>query len=157
MAETSARADRQQNFFAEGVLELLELQRRLAFITQHFEYCRPTLFRYFHAAIFEMHHVHLQRLDLEVPVVAAIWTCQRHERFPVRRFSCFSPLVAAMRDTRYASGGERRANCLPYRADVPARRQKPILCNGQGGRNEKRAKILPSRENAEKSVNFCLT
>jgi len=31
-----------------------------------------------------VHHVHLQRLDLEVPVVAAIWTSQRHEQFPFR-------------------------------------------------------------------------
>jgi hypothetical protein len=29
----------------------------------------------------------LQRLDLEVPVIATIWTGQRHERFPFRRFS----------------------------------------------------------------------
>jgi hypothetical protein len=86
MAETSARADRQQNFFAEGVLELLELQRRLALIAEHFEYGWTTLFRYFHATIFEMDHVHLQRFDLKVPVIAAIWTSQRHERFPFRRF-----------------------------------------------------------------------
>ena len=98
-AETSARADRQQNFFAEGVLKLLELQRRLTFIAEHFEHGRPALFRYFHAAIFEMDHVHLQRLDLKVPVIAAIWTGQRHERFPFRRFSV--PLIAglATRDT----------------------------------------------------------
>jgi hypothetical protein len=87
MAETSARADRQQNFFAEGVLKLLELQRRLAFIAQDFEHGWTTLFRYFHAPIFKMDHVHLQRLDLKVPVIATIWTGQRHERFPFRRFS----------------------------------------------------------------------
>jgi hypothetical protein len=29
--------------------------------------------------------VHLQRLDLKVPVVAAIWTSQRHEPFPFQR------------------------------------------------------------------------
>jgi hypothetical protein len=29
-----------------------------------------------------MDHVHLQRFDLKVPVVAAVWTSQRHERLP---------------------------------------------------------------------------
>ena len=81
-----ARADRQQDFLAEGILELLELQRRLALVAQYFEYCRTGFFRYFHAAIFEMNHVHLQRFDLKIPVVAAMWTSQRHELFPFRRF-----------------------------------------------------------------------
>ena len=96
MAETSARADRQQNFFAEGILKLLELQRRLAFIAEHFEHGGPALFRNFHAAIFKMDHVHLQRFDLKVPVIAAIWTGQRHERFPFQRFSV--PLIAGCGD-----------------------------------------------------------
>jgi hypothetical protein len=30
-----------------------------------------------------VNHVHLQRFDLEVPVVAAIWTSQRHTRLPL--------------------------------------------------------------------------
>src|SRR5216684_8996939 len=78
----SACADRQQDFLAESILELLELERRLAFVTQHLEHGRPALFRHFHTTIFEMNHVHLQRFDLEVPVIAAMWTGQRHERLP---------------------------------------------------------------------------
>jgi len=78
----SARSDREQDFLAKGILELLELQRRFALVAEHLEHGRPTLFRYFHAAIFEMDHVHLQRFDLKVPVVAAVWTSQRHERLP---------------------------------------------------------------------------
>jgi hypothetical protein len=75
----SARADREQDFLTKGILELFELERRLALVAQHLEHGGSTLLRYFHAAIFEMHHVHLQRLDLKVPVVAAVWTGQRHE------------------------------------------------------------------------------
>jgi len=78
----SACSDGQQNFLAEGVFELLEIQRRLALIAQNFEHGRPTLLRYLYAAAFQMHDMHLQRLDLEVPVVAAIWTSQRHESLP---------------------------------------------------------------------------
>ena len=84
---TSARADRQQDFLAEGILELLELQRRLALVAEYFEHGRTALFRDFHASIFEMDDVHLQRLDLKVPVIAAMWTGQRHERFPFQQFS----------------------------------------------------------------------
>ena len=107
MAETSARADRQQNFFAEGVLKLLKLQRRLAFIAQDFEHGWATLFRYFHATILKMDHVHLQRLDLKVPVVAAIWTGQRHELFPFRRF------IAGCGDQRYLKRQQWRASGRP--------------------------------------------
>ena len=78
----SARADGQQDFLAERILELLELERGLALVAQHLEHGRPALLRDFHTTIFEMNHVHLQRLDLEVSVIAAMWTGQRHERFP---------------------------------------------------------------------------
>src|SRR5256885_1871636 len=73
-APRSARADRQQNFFAERILELFELERRLALVAQHFEHRRPALLRHFHAAAFDIHNVHLQRFDQEVPVIAAIRT-----------------------------------------------------------------------------------
>ena len=78
----SARADGKQDFFAERILELLELECRLALVAEYLEDGGPALFRHFHAAIFEMDHVHLQRFDLKVPVVAAVWTSQRHERLP---------------------------------------------------------------------------
>src|SRR3954453_8315311 len=77
-----ARADRQQDFFAERVLELFELERRFALVAQHFEPRRPALFRDFDAAAFNIHNVHLQRFDQKVPVVAAIWTGQRHLMAP---------------------------------------------------------------------------
>src|SRR4029079_19004852 len=82
-----ARADRQQDFLAEGILELLELQRRLTLIAQYFEHSRAAFLGHFHAAIFEMDDVHLQRLDLEIPVVAAIRTSQRHQRSPLNAHS----------------------------------------------------------------------
>jgi hypothetical protein len=84
----SARADGQQDFLTEGILELLELQGRLTLVAENFEYCRTAFFGYFHAAIFEMDDVHLQRLDLEIPVVAAMWTSQRHERTPLYNSAC---------------------------------------------------------------------
>ena len=74
------RADGEQDFLSESVFELLELERRFAFVAQHFEDGGPALFRNFHSAILEMDNVHLQRFDLKVPVIAAIWTGQRHER-----------------------------------------------------------------------------
>ena len=83
------RADCEQDFLPEGILELLELQRRLTFITEHFEHSRAALFGHFDTPVFEVHDVHLQRLDLKVPVVAAIWTSQRQNQFP------FPPLQAA--------------------------------------------------------------
>ena len=50
---TLARADCQQDFLAEGILELFELQRRLALVAQHFEHGRTALLGHFHAAIFK--------------------------------------------------------------------------------------------------------
>src|SRR5262249_41597554 len=49
-APALARADRQQNFLAKGVLELLELQRRLALVAEHLEHRRPALFGHLHSA-----------------------------------------------------------------------------------------------------------
>jgi len=43
-APASARADGEQDFLAESVLELLELQGRLAFVTQHLEHRRTRFF-----------------------------------------------------------------------------------------------------------------
>jgi hypothetical protein len=77
-APRSARADRQQNFFAERIFELFELERGLTLVAEHFEHCRAAFFGYFHAAAFDIHNVHLQRFDQKVPVVAAIRTGQRH-------------------------------------------------------------------------------
>ena len=78
-ARRSARADGQQDFLAERVLELVEIERRLTFVAEHFEHGRPAFIGHFHAAILQVHDVHLERLDLKVPIVAAIWTSQRHK------------------------------------------------------------------------------
>src|SRR5262249_4372878 len=77
-ARASARADGEEDFLAERVLELLEVQRGLAFVAQHFQHRRAALFGDLDAAVFDVHDVHLQRFDLKVPVVAAIWTSQVH-------------------------------------------------------------------------------
>ena len=82
---TSARANRQQDFLAEGILKLLKLQGRFALVAEHLEHGWTTFIRNFHAAILEMNNVHLQRFDLKVPVVAAMWTGQRHEQSPFVR------------------------------------------------------------------------
>jgi hypothetical protein len=74
----SARADRQQHFFAECVFELGKLQFRFALVTQHFEHRRTALLGHFHTAAIDADDVHLQRLDLEVPVVAAVRASQGH-------------------------------------------------------------------------------
>src|SRR5262249_53658439 len=78
----STRANRQQHFLAEGILEIFELERRLTLVAQNFEYGRAALLGHFNAPIFQMDDLHLQRLDPEVPVIAAMWTGQRHERLP---------------------------------------------------------------------------
>ena len=74
----SARADREEHFFAEGILELLKLERGFTFVAKHFEHGWPALLRHLNAAILEVNDVHLQRLDLEVSVVAAMRTGQSH-------------------------------------------------------------------------------
>ena len=76
--KASTRADGEQYFFAQRVLDLLEIQSSLALVAQHFEYGRSALFGNFDAAIVELHDVHLQRLDLKIPRVPAIRARQRH-------------------------------------------------------------------------------
>jgi len=51
-------------------------------VAQHFEHSRTAFLGHFNAAILEMDDVHLQRFDLEIPVVAAIRTGQRHLSLP---------------------------------------------------------------------------
>jgi len=78
----SARADCEQHFLAEGILEVFELERGFTLVAQHLEHRRLSFFGHFHASVFEMDDVHLQRLDQKVPVVAAIRTGQRHVKLP---------------------------------------------------------------------------
>ncbi len=85
-----ARADGQKNFLAEGIFEFLELQRRLALVAEDFEYGWTTFLGHLYAAIFEMDHVHLQRFDLKVPVIATIRAGQRHELSPFGGIGCRS-------------------------------------------------------------------
>jgi len=74
----SARADGQQDFFTQGVLELREIEGGFTLVAQHFEYGGTAFLAHFDAATFDIHNVHLQRLDQKVPVVAAVRTGQRH-------------------------------------------------------------------------------
>ena len=76
--KASTRADGEQDFVAQRVLDLLEIQRRLALVAQHFENGRAALFCDFDAAIVELHDVHLQRLHLKIPRVPAIRARQCH-------------------------------------------------------------------------------
>ena len=69
-----ARAERQQHFFAKRVFELFELQRGLTFIAEHFENRRTTFFRYFHARIFQVHDMHLERLHEKILAVSTTRT-----------------------------------------------------------------------------------
>src|SRR6516164_10351009 len=73
-----ARADRQQNFFAERVFELGKLQFCFALIAQDFEHRGPALLGHFDAATVDAYDMHLQRFDLKIPVIAAVGTGQRH-------------------------------------------------------------------------------
>jgi hypothetical protein len=74
----SARADRQQNFFAECVFDLLEIEGCLALVAQHFEHRRPALFCDLDTAVIELHDVQLHRLDLKILRVPAIRARKRH-------------------------------------------------------------------------------
>jgi hypothetical protein len=81
-AGASARADGQENFLAEGILKLFEIQRRFALVAEHFEHGRTTFLSYLDAATFHVNYVHLQRFNEEIPVVAAVRTGQRHVQLP---------------------------------------------------------------------------
>jgi hypothetical protein len=76
--KASTRADGEQYFFAQRVLDLLEIQSSFTLVAQHFENGRSALFCNFDAAIVELHDVHLQRLHLKIPRVPAIRARQRH-------------------------------------------------------------------------------
>ena len=82
-----ARADRQQDFLPQLLFELFEIQRGFTFVAQHFEHGRTILVRHFDAAVFQVHHMHLQRLDLEIPVIAAVRTSQSH-RLDLQEIEC---------------------------------------------------------------------
>src|SRR5689334_2797022 len=45
MTRRSARAERQQKFLTNRFVDLVEIQRRLAFIAQHFQYGRAAFLR----------------------------------------------------------------------------------------------------------------
>ena len=78
----SAGADCQQDFFAQGVLELREVEGRFTLVAQHFQYGGTAFLGHLDAAPFDIHDMHLQRLDQKVPVVAAVRTGQRHTLLP---------------------------------------------------------------------------
>ena len=71
-----AGAERQQHFLAKRVFELLEVQRGLTFVAQHFENRRPALLRNFHARVFQVHYMHLQCLHEKILAVPTTRTRQ---------------------------------------------------------------------------------
>ena len=73
-APVSARADRQEDFFAKGVLELPEIEGRLAFVTQHFKHRGTAFLGNLDTSALDIHDVHLQRFHQKIPVVAAMRT-----------------------------------------------------------------------------------
>src|SRR6478609_492680 len=85
MTRRSARAERQQKFLANRFVDLVEIQRRLAFIAQHFQYGRPPFFGNLDTRVLEVHHVHLESLHKKVLVVPTAGTGQRHARLLFRR------------------------------------------------------------------------
>src|SRR4051794_31709677 len=78
MTRASTRAERQQKFLANRFVDLVEIQRRLAFIAQHFEYGRAALLRDFDSRVLEMDHMHLEGLDKKILVVPTAGTGQCH-------------------------------------------------------------------------------
>ena len=96
----SACADGQEHFPAQRVLEFLEVERRFAFVAQDLEDRWPAFVGYFHAAILQVHDMHLERLDLKIPVVAAVRASQRHvdsfrdSHAPARSADCHLRLIA---------------------------------------------------------------
>ena len=80
--DTSACADGQEDFFAQGLLELRKVEGGFTLVAQHFEYGGTAFFGHLDTATFNIHDMHLQRLDQKVPVIAAVRTSQRHARLP---------------------------------------------------------------------------
>ena len=78
----SAGAERQQHFVANVFLEIGEIERGLTLVAQHFQYGGTAFLAHLDAATFDIHNMHLQRLDQKVPVVAAVRTGQRHAPLP---------------------------------------------------------------------------
>lgn len=77
-----ARADGQKDFFAQGVLKLREVEGGFTLVAEHFEDGGTAFLRHLDTATFDIHDMHLQRLDQKVPVIAAVRTGQRHALLP---------------------------------------------------------------------------
>ena len=72
-------AERQQDFLAERVFEVGEVEGRLALVTEDLEHLWPAFLGHVDPGILHVHDVHLKRLDQEVPFVAATRTGERHQ------------------------------------------------------------------------------
>ena len=65
----------------------------------YFEDRRPALLGHFHARVFHMHDVHLERLDEEVLVIPAIRAGQGHSGAPLSGLVCYSHLRPIVGDS----------------------------------------------------------
>src|SRR4029450_2731943 len=75
----SAGAEGQQQLVPDLLVEIREVQLLLALVTEHFDDGGTPLFTGFDARILaQLHDMHLQGLDQEVPVVPTAGTRERH-------------------------------------------------------------------------------
>lgn len=83
----SAGAERQQQILADGVVQFIQVERRLALVAQHLEHGWTSFFGNLDAGILRPDDVHLQRLYEKILVIPATGTSQRHARLLFRRQS----------------------------------------------------------------------
>lgn len=74
-----ARAEGQQHFFAQRILEFFELERAFTLVAENLENHRTRFFGHFDARVVQLNDVHLERLDEKFLLVPATRTSQRHE------------------------------------------------------------------------------
>jgi len=86
-APASAGTKCQQQFLPDGFIDLIKVQRGLAFIAQQFLHVRAALFGDLDTRILDMDDVHLERFHEKVLVVPTAGTGQRHACLLFRRQS----------------------------------------------------------------------
>jgi hypothetical protein len=89
LAPASAGPECQQQFLPNSFVDLIKVQRRLAFVAQQFLDVRPPFFRHLHS-VSDVDDVHLKRLHQKILVVPTAGTGQRHACLLFRRQSSLS-------------------------------------------------------------------
>ena len=93
---------------------------------------RTAFLGHFHAAVFNVHDVHLQRFDQKIPVVAAIRTGQRHASLPSGRTAQrFYVMVPARRNANMAEIDRFRADGERIVPNPQRRARSALDCLGQ--------------------------